>query len=416
MSFVPHPPASVVPAAPNEPYLYDLQDDGHAPQLEDVSPCPQEGPPAPDAHHQSLWPSIFTRPSVQDEYVYGGAEYLRWWIKDGPSNTPLVTTGDSAVDAIPGAIGQSTTRVLFGGDDFDFDDLSGVRATFGFWKDVDRRFGFEVTGFVLEERSIQFNSRSTAAGNPPVFLPFNSVLAGTEGAFVISDPNLNFQGNLSAVVDTQLWGIETNSLYNVWRRDHHAFDLLAGFRYADLGEKLVITGDLFDPTFDARMSMLDRFDTRSQFYGGQVGFHAGWRVNRLSVDVLGKVALGVSRSRVSIDGATTLTGGMGPQGTFVGAVFTQPSNIGLQRSTDFAVIPQGQIKFGYDILSHVTLFAGYDFMYWNRVVRPGDQIDRNVNTSQALGGALVGPASPQPLFVTSDFWAHGLSGGLFIKF
>jgi hypothetical protein len=64
------------------------------------------------------------------------------------------------------------------------------------------------------------------------------------------------------------------------------------------------------------------------------------------------------------------------------------------------------------------VFAGYEILYWNRVVRPGDQIDHNVNLSQNAVldpkgvGTLVGPAQPAPLFNRSDFWAQGINLGL----
>ena len=65
------------------------------------------------------------------------------------------------------------------------------------------------------------------------------------------------------------------------------------------------------------------------------------------------------------------------------------------------------------------LFAGYDFLYWNQVVRPGSQIDRNVNLTQStlLGnGALTGSASPNPLFSRTDFWAQGMTFGFEFRF
>ena len=49
------------------------------------------------------------------------------------------------------------------------------------------------------------------------------------------------------------------------------------------------------------------------------------------------------------------------------------------------------------------------------VVRPGNQIDRNINTSQNAfygTGILTGPASPAPLFNRTDFWAQGVNFGL----
>ena len=71
------------------------------------------------------------------------------------------------------------------------------------------------------------------------------------------------------------------------------------------------------------------------------------------------------------------------------------------------------------ITSHWRAFVGYDFMYWSQVVRPGNQVDRNINLSQSAvfgSGALTGPAYPMPLFNRSDFWAQGLNAGLEFRF
>ena len=51
-------------------------------------------------------------------------------------------------------------------------------------------------------------------------------------------------------------------------------------------------------------------------------------------------------------------------------------------------------------------------------MRPGNQIDRNLNLTQgALGnGALTGVALPAPLFNRSDFWAQGINLGFEFRF
>jgi hypothetical protein len=58
--------------------------------------------------------------------------------------------------------------------------------------------------------------------------------------------------------------------------------------------------------------------------------------------------------------------------------------------------------------------AGYDFLYWSRVARPGEQIDRSLNLTQSpvFGtGTLVGPACPAPLIDSTDYFVHGLNFG-----
>ena len=65
---------------------------------------------------------------------------------------------------------------------------------------------------------------------------------------------------------------------------------------------------------------------------------------------------------------------------------------------------------------------GYQFLYINNVARPGEQIDRVINTSQgpAFTGdpsqTLVGPARPMYLGAQSDFWAQGARVGLEFRY
>src|SRR5262249_22305628 len=90
-------------------------------------------PPAPEAH----FPAEKIPPRLG-----GGVDYLLWWVKDGPVPFPLVTTGNTAA-AVPGALGQPGTQVLFGSNDVDFGGLSGVRGTLGLWIGPDARCGVE---------------------------------------------------------------------------------------------------------------------------------------------------------------------------------------------------------------------------------------------------------------------------------
>jgi hypothetical protein len=137
----------------------------------------------------------------------------------------------------------------------------------------------------------------------------------------------------------------------------------------------------------------------------------------VSLELAGKLALGTNHERVSINGTTTISAdGLTNPGTFPGGIFAQPSNIGTTARNQFAVIPEGQLRIGYQLRPHILATVGYDVLYWNQVVRPGSQIDRSVNPTQTLGGALVGPASPAPQFNRTDFWVQGMSFGLEFRY
>ena len=354
------------------------------------------------------------------------SEYVHWWTRSAPVPVPLVTTGDPVNDAFPGAIGQPGTRVLFGGNDVDFGGASGMRLTLGAWLDNERTLGFEATGFALEQQSSRFSIASDSVGNPPIYLPAFNTAAGGERSLRVSDPVNQFAGGVSIDSSLELWGTEFNGVFTVVRRPGMEFSLLAGFRYMDLRENLHLNNPTTDLFFGSFEVIDDSFATQNQFYGGQLGGRLSLQVRRFTLDVTGKVALGSTHQIVDVNGSSTLTalpGGIVPTpsgpGTFPGGFFAEPSNIGRRSADTFGVIPAVELKLGYQLTERLRIFAGYDFLYWNSVVRPGNQIDRNINPTQVpvLGlGPATGSAQPAPLFSRSDFWVQGVSFGMELKF
>ena len=166
--------------------------------------------------------------------------------------------------------------------------------------------------------------------------------------------------------------------------------------------------------------MNDSFRTRNQFYGGQVGLQYEIRKGRWYVDALGKVALGSTHQTVTIDGSTTFIPANSTAIVQPGGLLAQRTNIGHYSQNRFSVVPEVGLKLGYQLKPALRIFIGYNFLYWNNVVRPGDQIDRMVNTSQLPSifgpGQLVGPARPNFSFRQTDFWTHGVSFGLEWRF
>ena len=79
-------------------------------------------------------------------------------------------------------------------------------------------------------------------------------------------------------------------------------------------------------------------------------------------------------------------------------------------------MPELGLKLGYDLTPNLRLYAGYDFLFISSVVRPGNQIDLNVNRTQVPNvfgpQALIGPALPAPQFNPTTFWVQGFNVGL----
>jgi hypothetical protein len=68
----------------------------------------------------------------------------------------------------------------------------------------------------------------------------------------------------------------------------------------------------------------------------------------------------------------------------------------------------------------LQLFFGYDFLLINEVVRPGSQINLNVNSafvpSSPNFGAGVGPNEPSRLTKRDEFWAQGIHFGIEFRY
>jgi hypothetical protein len=334
-------------------------------------------------------------------------EFLGWWVKSTP--LPISLTANSVEQL---------------NSDVPFDMLSGVRITGGAWFDADRNIGFEANFFSFDRQRTHAFIGTDGNGSPALAIPFNNVTPGNVGAFVlrVSNPGQT-SGNVVTSSDINLWGAEINSAWCLARVPHLGLEwtLLAGFRYLYLQEHLnfspLTNSDL---TTNPTVTIFnDDFRTTNNFYGGQLGSRLVWEGQRFAIMATGKVALGGTQEILQIQGQTNVIGANGQIFAGPGGFFAQASNMGRFTSTQFAVVPSVELKFFWNLSRTVRLFAGYDFLYWNQVVRPGSQIDRNLNLSQSsvLGnGALIGPAAPTVLFNRTDFWAQGFNVGIELRF
>ena len=346
------------------------------------------------------------------------AEYLLWWIKD-ERLPPLVTAGPAGTT---GVLGSPGTTVIFGGSDLNHEEFSGGRFAAGFWLDDCQTVGVEADFFFLAPRSSNFFVGG-GTGGPIIARPIINALTGEETSEFVSSPLVS--GNIQVHSRSELFGAEVNGICNLCCCCTHRLDLLGGFRYLQLEEKLDITEDLTlaptVPTFGgSHISVRDHFETQNRFYGGQLGVRGEWWRGRAFVNVRGEVTLGETHESIDIRGVTTLTPPGGTTTTVPGGILALPSNSGHFTRDEFSVVPEVGINVGYQVTNHLRAYVGYTFLYWSDVVRPGDQIDRTINLTQVPStggsGVLVGPARPAVLFKTTDFWAQGINLGLEFRF
>jgi hypothetical protein len=339
---------------------------------------------------------------------YGDFSYLLTSVKEGPSPGSLAI----ATPVGAGPFGPGTTTVL-GGRKVDYGGQSGFQGLIGMFFDCESKVGFEVGGFVLgrqDQGTALFNDGSATntflLARP--FVNLNTVPA-TPVAALVGAPGA--PGGIADRETTRMWGYEANGVLN-WRDDcHRRTDLLAGFTYLDLRETLGVTSTtVAGPGLSTAFN--DVFDTRNQFYGGQVGARTCWTFGKLGIAMTSTIALGVTHEVVDRFGSSTVsTPATGPVTAPVGFL-VQSSNAGRQTVDRFAVALPSQILFGYQWTDHINTFIGYDFKYVSSVARPGDQVDRSFQTNPATGAAF----RPAPGINSSEFWANSLMFGLALKY
>lgn len=348
-----------------------------------------------------------------------GADYLLWWTKG--DRLPALVTSGSPTDPLPGALGQPGTQSLFGGD-YDSRVRSGVRLRGGYWFTPEQTFGVDASFFFLGGQSAGFGDSSD--GIPVLARPFYNVNTGHEDAFLISFPG-HESGDIVGALSTRLWGADTDLRGMLFRGASYQVNVLGGFRFLDLHDALGLEeNNTFYPQRNNApvvwSTSADHFHTSNQFYGGQLGADMMWTHGRFFIDVVGKVALGVSVEQAGINGWTSYSNSFGQSGYVNVGELALPSNIGSYSQARFAVVPEAGVNFGYAVTRHIRLTFGYTLLYWSNVFRAGDQIDRGINPTELTAlsgqGTMSGPARPNFTLQTTDFWAQGLNFGLQFRY
>jgi hypothetical protein len=370
---------------------------------------------------------------------WASADYLHLWIQDGPVPIPLVTTGPDNV-LFSGVPGQPGTVNLFPSDGrLDYGDLSGWRVNVGAWLDDAGCLGIEAGGFGTERGSTSFRLAGDANGQPFFGRPFVNALTGENNIYFVSqnfaDPALdaNLTGALAIDSTTRIWGWEVSGVTSLCRERYFKSEAIAGFRYIDLDESLrfaevlrslggagggFFLGAPVDPS--EAIASFDSFQTRSRFYGAQIGARAEWRRGCILLGLAGKMAFGVSHQELTVSGGTARVDAAGNVvATTPGGVYALSSNIGRRSHDDFAVVPEVGVNLGYEVRDGIILRLGYNFLYLSSAARPGQHIDPVINPglvpSDATFGA-AGPDRPHAAIDNTNFYAHGLNLGVELRY
>ena len=401
------------------------------------------GPVVPLADDDRLWLSSHPSPVPAEDpsplagRLWFSTDYLLWWFKRSPLPVPLVTTTSDLTSQPPAALLQPATSTVLGDQNLGTGAHSGGRFGAGLWIDGRGTIGIEGNYFFLANRTVIQAVSSTGDVNSQVLaVPFFDADAGAESSFLLAFPGAQ-AGAASVVLTNRLQGAELNGVVAALAGPNLRFEVLAGFRFLDFHENLTFTTTStgIEPPDGGNNGLIlnttDQFDADNRFYGWQVGARGEYLLGNLVLGAWAKFALGDMSQTMIINGFTeTNFFNAPPGGPFTGVptgiisgqgTFAQPSNVGRANRHELVVVPEVGARVGYQFASWARAFVGYQFLYVSNVVRPGDQIDRNINVSQTVQNAVAGnPSAPGSLpavnLTGSSFWAQGLSLGVEFRF
>lgn len=394
-----------------------------APPPPTAGTCPAE----PESTEEICAPKLdIDRPPYPLGCYWISADYMLRWVKKGSVPAPLLAVGGNGTPGSPGinGVGDGPSLLNYG-------MFSGIQVTGGV-HDKYATNGLEFGAFMLEQRSTSAGAASDITGNPAVSLPFSGVNPPGPDRVLLGYPGA-FAGAGNVFSSSRVWGGEANVAHCAFCNSNFRGDLLGGFRYLNLAESLGVVGSSVDlvpggqgtlngallpPNTPVQSN--DSFSTQNNFYGGQIGGRMEWHYKAFYILTTSKIAFGLSDEIVNIGGATTAyLPGAAPV-TVPGGVYALASNSGRTNHPEFAVVPEVGLTFGIQLTPRCRLYAGYSFLYWSNVARPGDQVNYSINRAQiplsSQYGPVVGAAQPIPFFRSSDFWMQGVDLGFAFHF
>jgi hypothetical protein len=353
-------------------------------------------------------------------------EYVNWWAQGGHAPALVVTSPDPSF---------TTTRTLYGDADYNGGYRPGTWTDMGMWLDCCKTIAIEGDYFWAGDLNSPFFASSN--GDPILGRPFIDANTGLPRFQDIAVPGI-VVGSIGIKNDNNMQGAGIDFRHNLCcccgccqdccdtcnfhGQNCSRLDCIAGFRWFNFDDNLRIDEHLtsIDPAsgvpIGTTIDVTDSFRTQNNFYGMELGV-VGTRYScRWMLEGSAKVAFGDMQKLAEINGQTVISFPGTPTTVLPGGLLALSSNIGHYEQDQFTAIPIIAGRIGYRVCDHMTLLAGYTFMYFGNVARAGDQIDTTVNPNlipPPIGG---GPNRPAFAFHNSSLWMQGVTLGAEFNF
>jgi len=370
-------------------------------------------------------------------------DLLAWWTS-GMRLPPLVTTGPL----------DGTSTILFGNETVNNGARPGYRVTLGYWLNCGRTWGLEADFFDLGGTGTNYYAASDPNGSPPLFRPYFDVNPADGGATrpaaeIISSPNVargdvtvnatdyfrsaGFHLRTALCCGDPCCGSPCGCDESCGSCEAIArccrVDLIAGWRYCRLSDSVAInenvTGLPGSSIQYTTFTVADSFQAINEFHGAEIGLIAQTHRGPWSLELMTKMAFGNNHMVAHLDGSTLVTQ-RNSQGQVIAqqlypnqGVYVLNTNQGAYSRDEFVVIPQFGLEVGYQVTCRLRAYLGYNFLYWACVARAGDQIDQNIDSARIPPpDPTHTPKEPFPAFDFhgTNFWAHGINGGVELRY
>ncbi len=428
-TLTPPPTIAPPPAASSLPVLSSAEPEvlpGGAAVSQPLQPVVIPTTPVPDVNPPPGFAEIPCCPPEKPKKrkilggVWGSDDILMWYPKSHPVPSLVTATKRGS----PPILGRANTLTLVGNQAIDNQMIMGYRTLIGYSLNEEDTVGIEGSYFFLGTRTASFSMSDFAAPRyQTIGLPFVNALTGEEDVLTVASPGVS-SALVTVSTTTRMQGAEMNGIANLYASDNVRLHALVGYRFYQLQEGLRVEqtwlqyGTAATAGHTTIGAIADQFSTSNRFNGGQLGFLFDAEKGPVYLEVGGKVALGQNYEVLRTQGETHLiTYGTNPLPlvrSYLGGVYVQPTNQGRLTHSAFAVLPEGTFKVGLKSQRH-RFFVGYNFLYLNDVIRPGDQVDRTLNPTQIPlmhgGHPATGPDRPQFAITRGDFWVQGLIVG-----
>ncbi|MFP6620161.1 MAG: BBP7 family outer membrane beta-barrel protein [Pirellulaceae bacterium] len=327
-------------------------------------------------------------------------DYLLGWRK-GQHVPALVTTSVDGTDiADAGQLGLASTSILLGNEHLVDGPRPGGRIDFGRWlANGETAIGGRFYALSDSSSSHVFDATTHSI----LARPFFNVVSGEQDALIVLFPGTD-TGSIQVTSGASLSGGDIYLRQSWCQIGFACVDLITGYQFTQIDEQLHIQSTSTNQSVQS-LEVLDQFDTRNVFHCGLLGLISETEGTCWSLTLLAKVGLGSTQETVRVDGTTVITDLSGGTNTISGGLLAKDSNIGTHTQDEFTVVPELNVRYTQHITECVDVSLGYTYIYWSKVVQPGDQIDMNIDTTP-------GATLPAMNMVSDDYWMQSLDFGI----